>query len=155
MDNPLYPQPTSPRYNSDYALPVVAPEFSNYAVATPQPGLTSAVGGTVSVPTINYTPVAHDPFSVDTARGGGATANLMDRMTRGGPVPFQAAAKVAGSFLRITDPDNEENRFQFWPERMVRSAVTLPGDVATGREPIGWSDQSTNREHLIERVQDG
>jgi hypothetical protein len=27
-------------------------------------------------------------------------------------------------------------RFQMWPERMVRSALTLPGDIASGAEPL-------------------
>jgi hypothetical protein len=30
----------------------------------------------------------------------------------------------------------EGERFQMWPERMVRSGLTLPGDIASGAEPL-------------------
>lgn len=47
-----------------------------------------------------------------------------------------------------------EERYQTWPERMVRSGASLPGDVLSGAEPI--VDPATGRtsERVIERAQD-
>lgn len=54
---------------------------------------------------------------------------------------------------KITGAGGEE-RFQFWPERMLRSGFSLPHDVMTGQEPI--IDPATGRtsERVIERAQD-
>ena len=38
-------------------------------------------------------------------------------------------------FERLTGLDGQD-RYQLWPERMVRSAATLAGDVASGKEPL-------------------
>lgn len=51
-----------------------------------------------------------------------------------------------------------EERYQFWPERMVRSALTLPGDVMSGSTPVQSIDPVTGEAHTspqaIERAQD-
>jgi hypothetical protein len=47
-----------------------------------------------------------------------------------------------------------QERYQLWPEKMIRSGVSLPGDVLSGQEPI--IDPTTGRtsERVIERAQD-
>ena len=49
---------------------------------------------------------------------------------------------------------NGKERYQLWPERILRSAVELPHDVMTGQTPI--VDPATGRtsEKVIERAQD-
>lgn len=45
-------------------------------------------------------------------------------------------------------------RYQTWPERMVRSGATLPGDVMSGQEPTTDPTTGHTSDALIQRVQD-
>lgn len=47
-----------------------------------------------------------------------------------------------------------QERYQLWPERMIRSAVTLPGDVTSGQLPILDPQTGRTSEKVIERAQD-
>src|SRR5882762_1404946 len=44
-------------------------------------------------------------------------------------------------------------RFQTWPERMIRSGLALPADVYSGREPI-IDDSGHTSQPVIERAMD-
>lgn len=46
-----------------------------------------------------------------------------------------------------------QERYQLWPEKMVRSAISLPGDVATGKVPVVDESGHTSLP-VIERTQD-
>lgn len=58
---------------------------------------------------------------------------------------------------RLTGNVGEGNptgeRYQTWPERMIRSGFTLPGDVMSGQEPITDSTGHTSS-NVIQRAQD-
>jgi len=54
---------------------------------------------------------------------------------------------------KITGAGGEE-RFQFWPERMVRSGVSLPRDVAIGEVQMWDPRTGHTSEQAIERAQD-
>lgn len=49
---------------------------------------------------------------------------------------------------------NGEERYQLWPEKMVRSAVTLPGQVVSGEVPVVDPTTGRTSQELIERTQD-
>lgn len=53
----------------------------------------------------------------------------------------------------ILTGNNGEERFQTWPERMVRSGLALPADVYSGREPI-VDDSGHTAQPVIERAMD-
>lgn len=52
----------------------------------------------------------------------------------------------------------EGERFQMWPERMIRSGATLPHDVMTGEVPAYETDPETGEMHtsneMVQRAQD-
>lgn len=62
----------------------------------------------------------------------------------------ELAARIRDRLLGM----NDQERYQLWPEKMVRSAVTLPGDVVTGREPVVDPVTGRTSERVIERAQD-
>lgn len=68
--------------------------------------------------------------------------------------PFSQGTRVGN---RMFGTGGEE-RYQFWPERMIRSAVTLPGDVMSGETSVQSIDPVTGETHTspqaIERAQD-
>lgn len=49
---------------------------------------------------------------------------------------------------------NGRERYQFWPERMIRSGFSLPGEVAQGIEPVVDPNTGRTSVPLIERAQD-
>jgi hypothetical protein len=49
---------------------------------------------------------------------------------------------------------NGVERYQFWPEKMVRSGSTLPGDVMSGALPVTDPETGRTSQVLIERTQD-
>jgi hypothetical protein len=61
---------------------------------------------------------------------------------------------LADVLQRLTGTKFGEERSQLWPERMIRSAVSLPGDVASGAEPIIDPNTGRTSERVIERAQD-
>lgn len=58
----------------------------------------------------------------------------------------------------VGDTAGAGTREQLWPEKMVRSGASLPGDVASGAEPMWQVDPVTGQVHTaekaIERAQD-
>lgn len=149
MANPLYPD--SPlTFDQRWALPVEPPQFDtavrlpDYDAERPAPNpqLSDLQGASASV---RLTPVDFNPWELG----------------KFAPNPVvQALSQVAS----VKDPKTGE-RYQTWPEKMVRSAVTLPGEVAQGKfavTPINegvWSEEDQfKRDHaiqtMIERAQD-
>lgn len=64
-----------------------------------------------------------------------------------------APAPSRGIINQLTGLDGGE-RFQTWPERMIRSGVSLPGDVYSGAESIVDPETGRTSEKIIERAQD-
>lgn len=93
-----------------------------------------------------------------------ADVTYTDRMSPGPLLPSDhyskspfvnaALSSVFGPLPWLRDPDDPNKRFQLWPERMVRSALTLPGDVMSGRVPIYDPNTGQVNPEVIERVQD-
>jgi hypothetical protein len=121
----------------------------------------------------DWQPVAHDDWqpveraapasTFDERFNGAPPAAFADRMTQGSFIAKAADEKAKrGFFDKLLGTTGE--RYQLWPERMVRSAVTLPHDVMTGRVITGpglrREDFSDNPDapapldELIERAQD-
>lgn len=75
-------------------------------------------------PDVDLTPVDHDPFAT-TASNVSAIAKQNDTN------PLD----IIGSSLNKLFGVGEE-RFQTWPEKMIRSGLSLPGDVMSGQQPL-------------------
>jgi hypothetical protein len=75
-------------------------------------------------PDVDLTPVDHDPFAT-TPPNVSAIAKQNDTN------PLD----IIGSSLNKLFGVGEE-RFQTWPEKMIRSGLSLPGDVMSGQQPL-------------------
>lgn len=61
---------------------------------------------------------------------------------------FQKAAGVAvDKLFGINGP-----RYQLWPEKMLRSGLSLAGDVASGEQPMWETDPETGETHISQKV---
>lgn len=108
MANPLYPENT---FEERWALPVEAPQFQT-AVQEPVPQ---------PQPTYSLTPVDYDPWEIAAAR----TRAPYKNRNMASVEPGSVIDKLAGV---------HGERYQLWPEKMIRSGLSLPHDVFTGEE---------------------
>lgn len=90
-------------------------------------------------------PQAQQPWTMEDLMKG--LAALKEHIATG---EFSPGTKIGN---RLFGTGGEE-RHQLWPERMIRSGLSLPGDVMSGAEPV--IDPATGRtsERVIERAQD-
>lgn len=127
-ENKLY----AAQFDSDpqpinYALPVIPPDFKlsdsplKITVTKQEPDIPEASGSNAK--SLKLMPVEHDPFveTVDTKK---QKENLIASSNSTGLKPLDKLLGLGG-----------ETRYQLWPERMVRSGLTLAGDVASGAVP--------------------
>lgn len=80
-------------------------------------------------------------------------AGVLDQVGVAGVEPGLRQDQLRRGRDRLLGTGGEE-RYVTWPEKMVRSGTTLPGDVMSGAEPM--ADPATGRtsERVIERAQD-
>lgn len=72
----------------------------------------------------------------------------------GAPVKIAADPSSVAPFVgRLTGTMGYE-REQTWPEKMIRSGTTLPGDVYAGREQMWDPETNHTADRIIERTQD-
>src|SRR6185503_20578149 len=64
------------------------------------------------------------------------------------PIVGPAAVSMKRGYEALNDP----NRYQMWPERMVRSGFTLAGDVMSGDEPFYTTDETTGEQVISPRI---
>lgn len=79
-------------------------------------------------------------------RATAAASQFADKMTD--PTGFSEGTKVGN---RLFGTGGEE-RYQTWPERMVRSGFTLPGDVMSGETPFYTTDETTGEQVINPEV---
>lgn len=114
----------------------------------------------------NLTPVDHDPF----AQGQVTPQNAQLWVTAVNYDPFSGVQYPTENQPQQADPNavpgqlsrttnsllgvNGQERYQTWPERLVRSGGGLPHDVVTGSEPIIDPATGHTAENVIQRSQD-
>lgn len=181
-ENPLYPISSDATPSNVYALPVDPPPFNLEpqiyddkgrlrisVVKYPQPPKEDEVAQ-------NAPP--SDPWSAtETAIGEGATkaGEIVRSVGTSAGKALEDLGKEAKVVFTPVDDDpfssfpkpikklfgiGGEERYQMWPEKMVRSGLSLPEDVRTGKQPlpgnlpgnISWDDPRAME--AIGRVQD-
>src|SRR5262245_13746967 len=70
------------------------------------------------------------------------------------PAVNTALSTVFGPLPWLRDPDKPSERMKTWPEHMVHSALTLPGDVMTGRVQLYDPATGHVNPEVIDRTQD-
>lgn len=83
---------------------------------------------------------------------------LAPLMTNDDSAEFAAASRIAGKYanrnLGWREKDPTEERYQFWPEKMIRSGVTASRDAWTGDLPMIDPETGHTSMAAIERAQD-
>lgn len=94
----------------------------------------------------------HNNLTQAVAPEQGGVAQILARVAEylTNPTGFSEGTR-AGNALFGT---GEGERFQTWPERMLRSGFSLPGDVATGKVPVTDPETGRTAETVIERAMD-